>query len=140
MEREEYKNDGKLIIALSRAIQLTHKKSEVLFRKYKITFAQFTVLEALLHKGDMTIKEIIEVILSSSGNMTVVIKNLEQCQLIKRKENVNDKRSYIIVLTEKGKQLIEEVYKQHMDLIHESLLPLSEEEKKIVIDILKKLH
>lgn len=71
-----------------------HKESEEMFRQYNITMAQFAVLEALLHKGDMTIGALIQTVLSTSGNMTVVIRNLEHRGYIKRSIHANLSRVF----------------------------------------------
>ena len=140
MEDKNRKINGQLIIALSRSLQIIHRESEVLFSKQQITMAQFTVLEALYHKGDLTIGQLIEKVLSTSGNMTVVIRNLEKQQLIKRIENPNDKRSYIIQLTTKGKSTIQNLYQQHMEFVDLAVEKISQEDKEKVIDILKQLQ
>lgn len=132
--------NGKLIIALSRSLQIIHSKSEKLFLEHQLTMSQFAVLEALYHKGDMTIKALIESVLSTSGNMTVVIKNLEKQQLIARHDNPNDKRSFMISLTHKGKAKIEPIFEQHMLYVKDSLIDLSEEEKLVIINTLKKIE
>lgn len=132
-------NDGKLIIALSRALQHIHKESELLFYRNGLTMAQFMVLEALYHKGDLTIKEIIGAVLSSGGNITVVVRNLEQRGLVARLSNPKDKRSFVIQITDAGKCLLMPVYAQHMAYVAKAAFSVSEEEKKQIIDILKKL-
>lgn len=139
MNQTSKKLNGKLVIALGRSYRLIHQRSEVLFNKYHITFGQFEVLEALYHKGSLIVKEIIEKVLSNSGNMTVVIKNLEREGLIIREVNKDDQRSYIISLSNKGRELIKEVFPQHMLLLDESLKDLTKKEKEEVIEILKKL-
>ena len=132
--------NGKLIIALSRSLQIIHSKSEKLFTEHQLTMAQFAVLEALYHKGDLTIKALIESVLSTSGNMTVVIRNLEKQQLVVRQENTDDKRSYIISLSAKGRSMIEPLFKQHMQYVEESLSALNGIDKNTVIEILKKVE
>lgn len=102
--------------------------------------AQFAVLEALLNKGDLTVGGLIEAVLSTSGNMTVVIRNLEKLGHVHRTENPQDKRSFLISLTESGRTLIEGLFTQHMTLVEESLSPITEEEKETIIMILKKLQ
>lgn len=132
------KNDGKLIIALSRTLQHVHQKSEILFREEGITFTQFMVLEVLYHKQECTIKTIIDSILSSSGNMSVVLRNLEKKKRIERKVNTYDKRSSLICLTPLGKTLITRLYTSHMQYVEEALQPLTSEEKTMIIQTLKK--
>jgi len=109
-----YENEDKLdlaiLIALSRTTQAIHRKSAAIFKDRGLTMAQFAVLESLYRKGDMTINEIIESILSTSGNMTVVITNLEKEKLINRYVNPNDRRSCMIAITEKGRSRIEKIF------------------------------
>lgn len=49
-----------------------------------LTAAQFGVLEILYHKGNLRIGEILEGTLSTGGNMTVVIENLEKTGFVVR--------------------------------------------------------
>lgn len=134
------KESGKFIIALSRALRAVHRKSEVLFREHELTMAQFAVLEALYHKGNLTVGALIDSVLSTSGNMTVVIRNLEQHELVCRQANPADGRSFIVCLTDKGKELIADVFASHMALVEESLAPISPKERETVICILHKLQ
>ena len=137
--KESHTLNGALIIALSRSFQAIHRKSEVLFRQNGLTMAQFAAMEALLHKGDLTIGALIEAVLSTSGNMTVVVRNLEQHGWVRRRAHPADRRSYLIGLTEAGTQLIQPVFKAHMTLVEEALGALTAQEKTTVLTILKKL-
>lgn len=139
MENKTNIKNGALIIALSRALQRIHKKSELLFYQNDLTMAQFMVLEALYHKGNLTIKEIISAVLSSSGTITVVIRNLERRGLVVRLNNPADKRSFLIQITPAGRELITPLYDRHMEYVAEAVAPLTEEEKSHLITILKKL-
>lgn len=132
--------DGKFVIALSRALRFVHKGSVDLFRENNITMAQFTVLEALYHKGELSVNALITAVLSTSGNMTVVIRNLEKRKLIARVENPFDRRSYFVHLTENGKNLIAALFTEHMILLKKNLSVLSEQEKRNSIQIMKKLQ
>ncbi len=139
MNRNNNKENGIFIIALSRALRTVHQKSEALFRTHKLTMAQFAVLEALLHKGELTVGALIASVLSTSGNMTVVIQNLERLELVYRKTNPADARSFLVGLTSKGAELIVKVFEQHMKLVDESLAPITPQERDTVIQILRKL-
>ena len=74
----------KMLIALSRTTQAVHKRSSFIFKQGGLTTAQFSVLEALYHKGPMSINQIIHTVLSTPGNMTVVINNLERDGMVSR--------------------------------------------------------
>lgn len=129
----------KTIIALRRGIQYIDRKEIPLIREGGLTVSQFGVLEALYHKGDLRISEIIEKTLSTGGNMTVVIDNLEKEGLVSRYRGDNDRRVILVKITEKGRQLIEDIFPKHIENINDILSILSIDEKNSLIFLLKKL-
>ncbi|WP_291650756.1 MarR family transcriptional regulator [Clostridium sp.] len=135
-------NENKLtlstLVVFTRAEHTIHKKEIETIKESGLTTAQFGVLEALYNKGNLKICELIEKILTTSGNITVVIKNLEKDGLIKRIEDPNDKRSCIISLTDKGKDTIENILPYHIKNIENIFSILTDEEKITLKNILKK--
>lgn len=129
----------KALISLSRCNQTVNKRTYNTMKKGGLTISQFAVLEVLYHKGDLRISEIIEKILSTSGNMTVVVDNLEKENLVKRCPDPMDRRASLISITEAGKNLIEEIFPKHLENINELFNVLTLEEKKNLITTLKKL-
>jgi DNA-binding MarR family transcriptional regulator len=129
----------KLIVGLAR-VTLTHERDTSRFMSERgLTLPQFGVLEVLYHKGDLRVCEIIEKTLSTSGNMTVIIKNLEQEGYIQRICDPADKRAYLISLEPKGQQLMEQIFPEHIEKIDQWVKVLSVEEKETLVEILKKL-
>ena len=104
-----------------------------------LTVAQFSVLEVLYHQGDMRIGELIEAALTTGGNMTVIIKNLEASRLIEKYSDENDKRMTIVRITEKGVLKIKEVFHPHMLALNDYFSVFSAEEKKKLTLLLNKL-
>ena len=130
----------KLIISLSRTMQSINKKQTKLINEKSLTLPQFGVLELLYHKGPLCISDIIEKTLSTSGNMTVVIENLRKDKCIEKIKDETDQRKYIISLTEKGKMIIEDVFHVHLENLDIIFRKLSKEEKKELLNLLKKLR
>nr|WP_320024315.1 MarR family transcriptional regulator [uncultured Acetobacterium sp.] len=137
--QQEDKLDLSILIALSRSTQMIQRRSAAILKDNGLTITQFGVLEALYHKGDMTINEIIESLLSTSGNMTVVINNLEKEQLINRYVNPKDRRSALIAISERGRSRVEEIFPPHLLDLKECFSVYSEDEKEQLLDLLKKL-
>jgi len=108
--------------------------------RYGLTQAQFGVVETLGHLGPMKIGEVCAKKLSSGGNMTVVADNLNRDGLVERVQAPDDRRAYLLKLTEKGTKLFNEIFKQHAscveDLVHSAL---SEKEIIELSGLLKKL-
>ena len=101
---------------------------------------QFMVLEALYHLGDLRIGELIRITLSTSGNMTVVIKNLTKKGLAETKRDPKDKRATIVSLTQSGVDLISGMFETHTEQITRFISPLSAEEQDSLTMLLRKLE
>lgn len=129
----------KTLIALSRSTQLVHKREYKTIKQGGLTVSQFAVLEVLYHKGDLRISEIIDKILSTGGNMTVVIDNLVKEDLVMRYSDPDDRRVNLISITDKGRNLMDEIFPKHLENINEIFSVLTIGEKELFIRLLKKL-
>jgi len=130
----------KLVIAIHRTMQKDEKALNEQLSKYGLTTAQFGVLEALYHKGPLRICEIIEKTLSTSGNMTVVIKNLQKSEHIVKERDAEDGRAFMVKLTEKGHSIIAELFPEHLDVLADGFSNLEVAEKRELLMLLKKLN
>ena len=105
----------------------------------KLTISQFGVLEALHHKGPLCQKDIAAKILKSTGNITLVIDNLEKLGLVKRVRDSEDRRYLTVHLTETGTELIAKVFTDVEAAIVAEFAALTEEEQNILGSLCKKL-
>jgi DNA-binding MarR family transcriptional regulator len=129
----------KTLVALSRCFQSVRKREMKTIKGAGLTVAQFGVLEILYHKGDLRIREIIEGTLSTGGNMTVVIENLEKTGFVSRYPDPKDGRASLIRITEKGRDLMERTFGGHVENIGEIFNVLATQEKLDLVKLLKKL-
>jgi len=90
-----------------------------------LTLTQFAVLEALYHLGPMSLSNIAQKILTTGGNLTMVVGNLEKHGLAHRQKSPEDGRVLIVVLSAKGKELIRRLFVEHAAGITEFLGALS---------------
>jgi MarR family 2-MHQ and catechol resistance regulon transcriptional repressor len=104
-----------------------------------LTVSQFAVLEALYHLGPLSQREIGKKILRSSGNITMVIDNLEKSGLVRRERFEADRRFYIVHLTDKGYDLINELFPLHAAVIAEDFGVLTAAEQEALGRLCKKL-
>jgi len=104
-----------------------------------MTLTQFAVLEALYHLGPMSLSDIAQKVLTTGGNLTMVVGNLEKQGLAKRQECPEDRRVLIVVLTAKGKSLIRKVFPQHALAIAEFPGVLGPEEQAHLGELCRKL-
>lgn len=104
-----------------------------------LTISQFGVMEALHHKGPLCQRDIAAKILKSTGNITLVIDNLEKQGLVKR-ERISDDRRYLTVkLTGKGEALISTVFADVEAAIVAEMSALTVEDQEILGRLCKKL-
>ncbi len=134
----EKNSDIHLQIILQKAIKSINNKIGKDFREKGITVSQFSVLDVLYTKGEMRVCELIEKALSTSGNITVVIKNMEQKGWLYKKSCPTDKRAFLVGLTDEGKKLFETLLPEHRNEIKNTYSILSSEEKQELIKILRK--
>ena len=101
--------------------------------------SQFAVLEALYHVGPLCLGELARKILKTSGNLTMVVGNLQKRGLATRTRQAADKRSYLVSITEKGRRLIAEVFPRHLERIVAAMSALSSSEQKSLAKLARKL-
>ena len=104
-----------------------------------LTVSQFGVLEALHHKGPLCQRDIAAKILKSSGNMTMVIDNLEKRGLVRRERDSEDRRFLTIHLTDEGAPLIATVFGEVRAAILREMSALDTEEQALLGGLCKKL-
>ncbi|HXW54994.1 MAG TPA: MarR family transcriptional regulator [Candidatus Cybelea sp.] len=104
-----------------------------------LTAPQFGVLEAIYHLGPMCQKALAGKLLRSSGDVTVVVNNLEKRGWVRRERQVEDLRKIQIQLTREGRRLIERIFPQHAEDIARELSILEPEEQEELRRICRKL-
>ncbi|QMV41875.1 MarR family winged helix-turn-helix transcriptional regulator [Cohnella cholangitidis] len=128
-----------LYIALSRASQWVNAHADRDIKRYGLNRTEFGVLELLYHKGSQPLQQIGGKVLMSSGNITYVVDKLEQKGFVQRRSCSEDRRLIYADLTEDGQKLIDDVFPQHAEVIHQAVNGLSDEEKEVANLLLKKL-
>lgn len=104
-----------------------------------LTVSQFGVLEALYHKGPLCQRDVAAKILKSTGNITLVVDNLEKRQLVRRERNSDDRRYVTIHLTETGASLIASTFAEVEAAIVAEMGVLAGSEQQQLGDLCKKL-
>jgi MarR family transcriptional regulator, 2-MHQ and catechol-resistance regulon repressor len=101
--------------------------------------SDFGVLEALLHRGPLNVKQIGAKVLLTSGSMTAAVDRLETRGLVRRKGDPEDRRSRMIHLTQAGRELIERVFAEHREAMEQALAGFPVEQRASLIDLLRQL-
>ena len=126
-------------IKLWRAAHLVEAQANRHLANFELTTSQFAVLEALFHLGPLSQRQLGHKILRSSGNLTMVIDNLEKAGLVRRQRSMTDRRVMNVTLEEAGRSLIERVLPPHVAGIVEVFAGLSERELAQLASLTRKL-
>jgi len=126
-----------LVIAKSyRALSLLAEQS---IADTGLCLTDFAALEALLHKGPLTISEIQDKLRLASGSMTAAVDRLERLGLVVRKSSPSDRRARIVELTVQGKRLAASCFERHAKDLEALMSVLSAREMEQLYGSLKKL-
>mgnify|MGYP001259795579 CR=1 FL=1 len=94
-----------------------------------LSLSQFMTMDALLFLGPLSQNVLGKKILKTSGNITMVVDNLEEQSLVRREKNPTDRRSVTVYLTEKGTELISELVPMRVKAVTEEMSILTGEEQ-----------
>lgn len=115
---------------------LTRKVCE----KYQLTQMEYDIL-IFLHNNPQhnTAAEIVKIRKSTKSHVSSSLKNLENRGLVERIQSADNKKHIEIVLLEKAVPIIEDGIKVQKEFAKTLLQGLSEEEKRICIEVFNKV-
>ena len=123
-------------LRLARVFQKIDTRSERFFRSHELNTAQFDVLAQVGAARGMTQQELADALLVTKGNISQLLSKLEQAGMITRRQAG---RTNCLSLTEQGQALFEVVVPQQEALIADLLAPLSDDEQRELLRLLRKL-
>lgn len=143
-ERPTYGHDAdsamRVWIELARAFMRIRARETAFIESNGLTVAQFGVLEALYHKGSLTVGGLTSLILSTPGNMTVVIKNLKTKGLLTTEQSGQDRRVTVASITEDGRRLISDIFPVHAHNMTGYFACMAEDDRAVLAELLKRLE
>ena len=122
-------NELKTITVLFRAYNSLEKAVRDDIAKYGLNTSEFGVLEALYHKEKLSVKGVIDKVLTPNSSMSYVIENLVTKGYIIKKQSEKDKRSFVLELTQAGRELMAVIFPLHKQNIRDILNVLDREEE-----------
>lgn len=131
--------DLKTIVSLFRATDAFSKAIQKDVKQYGLNVTEFGILEALYHKGKMNIKSLLEKVLITNSTMSYVIEQLIKKELVIKERSKNDRRSFELVLTDKGYQLMDSAFALHKKHMRNIIDVLSKEEEESLREMLKRI-
>ena len=102
-----------------------------------LQLSEFTIMEALKHKGPLTITAIGEKVLLTSGSMTAAIDRLEAKGYVHRRRDAADGRRFLVHLTDVGRSVIDQAYAKHTANLERVAEALTPPERETLVRLLK---
>ena len=113
--RDDDHNSLRLWLKLLSTTQLIENNiREQLRVTFDITLPRFDLMAQLhRHPEGLSMSSLAEMMMVSGGNVTAIVKQLEQDKLVSRSPQQKDNRSFIVKLSAKGTKLFEEMAPTH---------------------------
>jgi MarR family 2-MHQ and catechol resistance regulon transcriptional repressor len=128
-----------LWLVLGRCHRALNHIAERSIREGGLGLTDFAALEALLHKGPLTITEIQSKVPLAPGSMTAAVDRLEKKGLVIRTGSRDDRRAKLLKLTPEGRGVVEEAFSRHAAELESAMAVLNQNEKRELHSLLKKL-
>jgi DNA-binding MarR family transcriptional regulator len=112
------------------------------FAPYGVSFGEYLVLAALRRAGRpyrMSPTRLFNAVILSSGAMTNRLDRLEAMGLVEREADPNDRRGRLVVLTDRGRELVDTAVKDHLENEERLLGALDAGEREQLAGLLRKL-
>jgi DNA-binding MarR family transcriptional regulator len=113
-----------------------------LFARYGLQRGEFDVLATLRRSGEpfrLTPTALYDAAMISSGGMTSRLDRMEKAGLVQREPHPEDRRAFLVALTQKGRALVEEVLVAHVENERAVLAALSPDEQQTLYRLMGKL-
>jgi DNA-binding MarR family transcriptional regulator len=129
--------------SLGRQIYFTardiHNIAEKILYPYDLTVEQMHLLKNMSVETGITQKDLGEIVNKTPANLTRILDRLEKKSLITRKPDAKDRRVYLVYLTDKGSDLMQEVHRTFQRFSERMLHGISDEMQRQVQTCLNKI-
>ena len=120
------------------------KKAGEFLRPFGLTDVQFNLMMLLKYQIDqgegLSQAKLSNMMLVNRANITSLIDRMEKADLVVRTHAASDRRTNIIKLTNRGKQLIAEIEPLYTKEVKRIMAVLKQGEQKTVIEMLEKIR
>lgn len=110
------------------------------FKQYDVTPEQWVILNRLWEKDGIPQKQLSAQSFKDQPNITRILDKLEKKGYISRGASIDDRRSYLVYLTDEGKRLKEVLVPIAIDVIKKALTGFDEAEIKQIKLFLNRIY
>ena len=104
------------------------------------SLAEVRVLYEIEKNTNITMRMLSEILTMDEGYLSRILKKLQNDSLIDRTKSPSDGRAYLLSLTEKGKNQIQEMHRRSDQQIAGFLSPLSTEQKTKLVQHMQSIE
>lgn len=126
-------------LVLWKAAKAVEKVDRASIAATGLGLSDFTIMEAILHKGPLLINTLGEKVLLTSGSMTAAVNRLEKSGLVQRIQDPSDGRCFYVHLTKSGRKTIQAAFDTHRKNLEKVADILNEKERDELVRLLKKI-
>ena len=105
-----------------------------------LTPEQFMLIDLLWNHGEMSQQQLADMMQKDKNSVTKLVDAIERKGFVVRRQNVNDRRSNTLVLTERANQLKYVAKQKGISILDEMLAGISDDELKCFLKTLHKLN
>jgi DNA-binding MarR family transcriptional regulator len=105
-----------------------------------LTPEQFMLIDLLWNHGEMSQQQLADMMQKDKNSVTKLVDAIERKGFVVRRQNVNDRRSNTLVLTERANQLKHVAKQKGISILDEMLAGISDDELKCFLKTLHKLN
>ncbi|GAA0086237.1 MarR family transcriptional regulator [Clostridium sp. CTA-7] len=109
------------------------------FKQYNVTPEQAGIIRRLGEEEGITQKDLAIRMAKDQTNVTRLLDQLERKGLVMRKQNKEDRRSFLTYLTDEGKKLNENIIPTEQEIMNIVLRGISEERKALLKEIIDEI-
>lgn len=124
---------------LNKVRRKIHRYYESKLAQFNITPVQFYVLSALWDKDEIKFKDLALRLEMDGATLTGILDRMEKHGFIQRKQDPDDRRSVLISLTNKSKEIRPQMIEIAQDLDQEFRDKVPDEEFKLLLKVLDQL-
>ena len=135
--REAMKLDNQLCFPIYAASRVITSLYTPYLKPLGLTYTQYILFLVLWEKDGLTVGEICRRLMLDSGTLSPILKKLRDQGYIDKQQSPSDERSFIITLTDKGREL--QLKAKDIPMQVGSCVKLAPEKALLLRDLLKEL-
>lgn len=120
---------GKFHLNFFKLLTLKYQDELQIIKEFHLTLVEHSILQTLNFYGQITPRELAGKFALSKSTLTYVLDSLEKKGLVERRQDKNDRRSYFVYLTQKGKKTVRKILTKESAILIPAFNELSDKEK-----------